>query len=137
MGTKVTVAIERGNNHLSLTARIGSHSAKEDRLAALVSPATNLIPRLGIFCIEIDDKVTRLIPELRRQYGLLVAARSPAGEAPFIDLRPGDVIHQLNNLPIGLFDLFQARIAELKSGDPVALQIERDGRLQYVAFEIE
>jgi serine protease Do len=137
VGTKVTVGIERGTEHRSLTAKIGTHSAKEDRLAALISPAKNLIPRLGIFCLEIDDKVTRLIPELRRHYGLLVAARSVEGQAPFIDLRPGDVIHQLNNLPIGLFELFQTRIAELKPGDPVALQIEREGRLQYVAFEIE
>lgn len=135
--TKVSVGIERRGQHLLLTARVASHSPKEEHLAALVSPAKNLIPRLGIFCVEINDQMTRMIPGLRRQYGLLVAARSPEGQAPFIDLRPGDVIHEMNNLPIALFDLFRSRIEELKSGDPVALQIERDGRLQYVAFEIE
>jgi serine protease Do len=137
LGTKVTVEIERGTQRLSLTPSIGSRSEKDERLASLISPAKNLIPRLGIFCLEIDDRVARLIPGLRRHYGLLVAARSPEGQAPFIDLSPGDVIHQMNNLPIGLFDLFRTRIEELKSGDSVALQIERDGRLQYVAFDIE
>jgi S1-C subfamily serine protease len=78
-----------------------------------------------------------MIPGLRRQYGLLVAARSPEGQAPFIDLRPGDIIHTLNNLPIALLDLFRMRIDEFKQGDSVALQIERDGHFQYVAFEID
>jgi serine protease Do len=136
-GVRVIVTVERGNDVRSLIAQIGSQTAKEDRLSALISPAEDLIPRLGIFCLEIDDKLTRLIPELRRHYGLLVAAKAPDSQASFIDLRAGDVIHQMNNLPIGLFDVFRAKIDELKPGDAVALQIERDGRLQYVAFEIE
>ncbi len=137
IGDKVTVTVERGREVLSLSAQIDSRSATEDKLSALVSPARNLIPRLGIFCLEIDERLTRLMPGLRRHYGLLVAARSPDGQAPFIDLRPGDVIHQVNNLPVALFDVFQSKIEEFRPGDAVALQIERGGRLEYVAFEIE
>jgi serine protease Do len=137
VGTKVIVAVERGADLRSIIATIGSRTPKADLLSALVSPAKNLIPRLGIFCVEINDQAMRLSPGLRRQYGLLVAARSPEGQAPFVDLRPGDVIHALNNLPIALLDLFRTRIEEMRPGDAVALQIERDGRFQYVAFEIE
>ena len=137
IGAKVNIAVQRGRKKLSLIARIGGHTSKVDPLTALISPAKNLVPRLGIFCIEIDDRLTQMIPGLRRQYGLLVAARSPEGQAPFIDLRPGDIIHTLNNLPIALLDLFRMRIDEFKQGDAVALQIERDGHFQYVAFEID
>jgi serine protease Do len=137
IGAKLIIAVQRGTQKLLLMPRIGGHAPKADPLMALISPAKNLVPRLGIFCIEIDDQLTQMIPGLRRQYGLLVAARSPEGQAPFIDLRPGDIIHTLNNLPIALLDLFRMKIDEFKHGDPVALQIERDGRFQYVAFEID
>lgn len=137
IGVEVAIKVRRQNEVLSLTAKIASQTPRADRLEALVSPAKNLVPRLGVFCLEIDDRIIRLMPDLRRHYGLLVAARAPDGVAPFIDLRPGDVIHQVNNAPIALFDVFRAKIAGFSPGDPVALQIERNGRLQYVSFEIE
>jgi len=92
---------------------------------------------LGILCIEIDQDVAQLIPELRRSYGVIVAAKSPEGQAQFIDIQPGDVIHSVNNRTVALLSAFQTMIQEFQPGDAVVLQIERDGRLQYVAFEIE
>ncbi len=136
-GQKVVLVVRRGARQLVFSAEVAGHTGKLDPLGSLLSPAENLIPRLGIFCIEIDAKVAQLIPDLRRQYGLLVAAKSPEGQAQFIDLQPGDVIHAVNNLPVALLDLFRSRIAELKPGEPVALQIERDGRFRYVAFEVD
>jgi len=66
-----------------------------------------------------------------------VVARSPDGQAQFIDLEPGDVIHAINNLPVATLAAFQQAVNEVKAGDAVVLQIERDQRFQYVAFEIE
>ena len=108
-----------------------------DPLATLVSPEKNLVHRLGILCIEIDREVARLIPELRRSYGVFVAAKAPEGQAQFIDIQPGDVIHSVNNEPVALLSAFRSMIQDFKPGDAVVLQIERDGRFQYVAFEIE
>jgi S1-C subfamily serine protease len=104
---------------------------------ALVSPEKNLVSRLGILCIEIDKQVAELMPELRRQYGLIVAVRSPDGQAQFIDLRQGDVIHAMNNMPAISVSSFREAVEDLTRGDSVALQVERDGRFRYVAFEIE
>jgi serine protease Do len=103
----------------------------------LASPAKNLVRRLGILCIEIDQHVAKLMPDLRRQYGLVVAAKSPKGRRNALISNRANVIHVNNNFPVVSLAAFQEDLKELQPGDVVALQIERDARLHYVAFEIE
>lgn len=136
-GEKITLVVQRGAERLTVPVTIKEQSAPWDPLADLVSPEKNLVSRLGILCIEIDKDVAQLMPDLRRTYGLIVAARAPQGQAQFIDLQPGDVIHSVNNTPIADLPTFQEIIRRFKRGAAVVLQIERDGRLQYLAFEIE
>jgi serine protease Do len=77
------------------------------------------------------------MPDLRRSYDIIVAAKASQGQTQLIDLQPGDIIHGVNNLPMAVRSTFQETIRNFKPGDAVVLQIERDGRLQYVAFAIE
>jgi serine protease Do len=136
-GEKARITVLRGNDRLTLTVEIHEQATPFDPLTNLVSPEKNLVPRLGIYCIEIDRRVAELLPDLRRQYGLIVVARSPDGQAQFIDLEPGDVIHAINNFPVSSLASLQNAVQRLKPGDAVVLQIERDQRFQYLAFEIE
>lgn len=136
-GEKINLVVQRGDTRLALTPEVREQSAPSDPLAALVSPEKNLVRRLGILCIEIDKQVAAMLPDLRREYGLIVAAKSPEGQAQFIDLQPRDVIHAVNGMHMALLSAFRAKIDEFERGDAVVLQIERGGRLQYVAFEIE
>jgi S1-C subfamily serine protease len=78
-----------------------------------------------------------MIPGLRRQYGLIVAAKSPGGQAQFIDLQPGDIIEAVNTIPVALIDTLKSLLDQMKPGDPVVLQIERNGQFQYLAFELD
>lgn len=136
-GEKVTIEIQRGSDRLTFRLTVKEQAAPWDPLAALASPEKNLVSRLGILCIEIDKDVAQLLPDLRRSYGLIVAAKAPQGQSQLIDLQPGDIIHAVNNMPIAVLSTFQEIIDGFKRGDAVVLQIERDGRFQYVAFEIE
>jgi len=136
-GETLVIVIQRGSSRQSLNVKVAAESAEEDSLATLVSPDKSLIPRLGIFCIAIDQQVAQLLPDLRRQYGVIVAAKSPDGQAQYIDVQPGDVIHSVNNLPVSSLDDLRASIAGFQRGDAVVLQIERDSRFRYVAFQIQ
>ena len=78
-----------------------------------------------------------MIPGLRREYGLIVAAKSPGGQSQFIDLEPGDIIDAVNTLPVAFIDTLQSSLDGMQPGDPVVLQIERNGRFQYLAFELD
>ena len=54
-----------------------------------------------------------------------------------VDLRPGDVIYAINNEPTSTVAALSAALSQMKSGDAVVLQVEREGTLMYVAFEME
>jgi S1-C subfamily serine protease len=43
----------------------------------------------------------------------------------------------VNGVTIITLEALRAAIQRIKTGDPVVLQIERDGKLQYLAFEME
>lgn len=136
-GDQITIDVRRGDEPLNFRVPLNEQSASTDPLAALASPEKNLVPRLGILCIEIDQDVLTMLPDLRRDYGLIVAAKSPDAQTQNVDLEPGDIIHAVNNTPIALLSVFKEKIESYKRGDAVVLQIERDGRFQYVPFEIE
>jgi len=136
-GEEVRLNVRRGEEIFSLTAKVESYSTPADPLSLTGTIEHNLVARLGIFCLEIDSQVAEAIPDLRIQYGLVVVARSSESQSAFLDFKPGDVIHELNNLPIASIELFRERINQFHRGDAVALQIERHGHLRYTAFEIE
>jgi len=136
-GEKIQLAIQRGTDRLTFQVEVNEQPAPFDLLAALATPEKNLVPRLGILCVEIDQEVAQLLPEIRRSYGIIVAAKAAQGQAQVLDLQPGDIIHAVNNVPMALLSTFQETIAGFQPGDAVVLQIERDGRLRYIAFEIE
>jgi serine protease Do len=139
-GDKVTVKVLRDGKELAKPISIDvaeEEGDSDDVLADAVRPDKNLIPRLGILCIEIDDKIAKLIPSLRDKDGLIVAAKSPDGQGRYIDIEVGDVIHTLNNQPVGSLETFRTIIDGLKSGEAVVLKVERSETFRFIAFEIE
>ena len=108
-----------------------------ERFADMVDPARNLVPELGILAIQLDEKLRALLPALRHEYGVVVAARS--GNAAFEGqgFQAGDVIYALNTTPVVSLDMLKTLLKDLKSGDALVFQIERAGKLRYVAIELE
>jgi S1-C subfamily serine protease len=136
-GEKLNVLALRGASSLEMTIEVRAKSAQFDLLAGLVSPEKNLVRRLGVLCVEIDKQIAEMFPELRRQYGLIVAAKFPDGRSQSVDLQPGDVIHAINTLPVASLDMLRFALDEVKPGGAVALQIERDRGFRYLAFDLE
>jgi len=52
-------------------------------------------------------------------------------------LEPGDVIHAVNGTSITSMEALRSAIEALRDGSAVVLQIERQGKLQYLSFEME
>jgi S1-C subfamily serine protease len=68
---------------------------------------------------------------------VLVVGRAADLIRPETGLQAGDVIHQLNTTPIQSMEALQTAVRQLKVGDSVALQVERDNGLRYESFEME
>ena len=136
-GDRVQLAILRGERELTISVPVRERANTSSLLSRVSHPERNLIARLGVLCIQIDEELASMIPGLRHQYGLVVAAKSPEGQTQFIDLQPGDVIDAINTTPVVLIDALESSLDDMKPGDPVVLQIERNGRFQYLAFEFD
>jgi S1-C subfamily serine protease len=87
--------------------------------------------------VDVSDKLRGILPPLRVPGGVVVAARTIEGASTNAGLQPGDVIHAVNRSPIQSVEGLRQVIQALKSGDPVVLQVERQGRLTYLSFEID
>ena len=131
----ITVEVQRGSDKLTMTIPVQEERQSElDDVAALIKPEKGLVPGLGVLGIEINKKIADMIGDLRIESGVLVAARAAGSGA---DLEPGDIIHAVNGTPIVSLAVLRDVIGRLKAGDAAAVQVERDGKLIYVAFEIE
>jgi serine protease Do len=127
----------RGGEKISLEVPVVEQRGEMDRLADSLDPVKDLVPLLGIIGVQIDAKISALVPDLRMASGVIVAARTAFGATVDSGLETGDVIHELNGVTIISLETLITGVKQLKPGDSVALQIERDGQLQYLAFEME
>jgi S1-C subfamily serine protease len=108
-----------------------------ERFADMVDPVKNVVRRLGILGIEVDKNVAGLLPDLRKQYGVVVAAR--AGDSPYTgdSLELGDVIVSVNGTPVTSIEALKAELDKLKDTDPLVLQVQREDRLMYLTMVME
>jgi serine protease Do len=109
-----------------------------DELMDAVNPDNSLIPRLGVLAIDLTSEMrSKLGSSLRIPSGVIVVGRAADLILPDTGLQAADIIHQLNTTPIDSVDMLRTTVNALKTGDAVVLQVERDGGLQYVSFEME
>lgn len=132
-GERVTLQVLRGSNQLQLQVPVMERQHKTDNLTDLADPEKNLVRRLGILGIELTLDLAQSLPDLRIPTGVIVAAKTIGAEQE-IPLQSGDVIHAFNGTTVTTLAGLRDELTKLKTGDPIALLVERDGQLQYVSF---
>jgi serine protease Do len=135
-GDKVHLDIFRGKDRLVFDVPVMEPPRDMDQITALADPEKNLVPMLGILGVEIDKKIASMASDLRDPFGIIVAARS-AGASVEVPLNAGDVIRTLNGQPMTTLDRLRSTLKALPPGTPVALQIQRDQKLLFVAFTLD
>jgi len=130
-----TIGILRGTDRISIQVPVIEREGDPERFADLVSSEDSRISRLGILCLSINQEILNMLPALRKSYGVLVAARAPGARYSAIGgLEQGDVVYSVNNLPTSSVDILRAAVDRLKPGDPLVLQVERDGQLMFMTL---
>lgn len=131
------VVVLRGNDRKTLEIPVVEHRDAMDKLMDTINPDTSLISRLGVLAIDLSDQLRSAVGELRIPSGVVVVARAADLLGPDTGLRTGDVIHAANTTPIDSVESLRAFLQALKPGAPVVLQVERDGKLQWLAFDLD
>lgn len=137
IGDNVNLEIVRGTEKSMAQVNVIEREDDPFRFIEMVNPTENLIPRLGILGIDLNSRIEEMLPGLRKKFGVLVAAIS--GETPAMGdmLFPGDVIYAVNGVEItGLYSL-RTELDKYQAGDAIALQLQRRGKLMFLAFTLE
>jgi serine protease Do len=137
-GTKVSIQIQRGPNAMTLPVVTEEQPGAElDALADLVDPIQNVIEPLGIVGLDLSAQVVKLMPDLRRPAGVVVAARK--ANAPFSGppLEVGDVIYSVNRQTVSGVSQLREALKNMKVGDPAVLLVERAAHLIYIPLQLD
>jgi serine protease Do len=108
-----------------------------DALPNLANARENLVSRLGILALDLNDELRSLLGDLRNPSGVVVVGRVADFMSSATGLQTGDVIHSVNQTAIDSLSSLRAVLNQIKPRDPVVLQVERGGGLQWLAFEME
>ena len=137
-GTKVTLRVQRGSEQLDLPIVTAEQSGGElDALADLVDPQKNVVPELGIVGLDITQPVLKLLPELRRPSGVVVAARKATAPYSGPMLQTGDVIYAVNRQVVSNVTDLRQMLDHMKGGQAAVLLVERDAHLIYIAVTLD
>jgi len=108
-----------------------------DSLSDLVNSRENLVSRLGILALRLNDELRSMVGTLRNPSGVVVVARVANFMSSETGLETGDIIHSVNQVPVDSLSSLRAALTEIKPHDPVVLQVEREGGFQWLAFDME
>jgi len=137
IGQAAPIGVLRDGKEVTADVTVAERPDDPQRFADMVTGPGNVVERLGIVGVTINDDLRKLMPDLRIPSGVIVAARTPAstllGDGP----EPGDVIHSVNTTPIADIAGLKQVLRAIPPGDPIVLQIEHDGELSYLVMESE
>jgi len=133
IGDTVELQILRDDKPLAVRVAVTEKQDDPERFADLVNPEHNLVPKLAILGITVDDRIRQSL-SLRYSDGVLVAALAGPPQYFGEPLREGDVIHAINRHRIATVEMLRAEL-DARTKEPIVLQIERDGSLMFLVLE--
>jgi S1-C subfamily serine protease len=131
------LVILRGKERKTLEVPVMERRDPMDKVMDAVDPQTSLVQRLGVLAVDLNDQLRSVVGDLRIPSGVVVVARTADLLRPDTGLKTGDVVHSVNTTTIDSVESLRAALEKIKPNTPVVLQVERDGGLQWLAFELE
>jgi S1-C subfamily serine protease len=108
-----------------------------DELSELPDLQKSLLREMNVFVTDLDGTVKTVLASERSESGIVVLAQVAGTRTVDTGLKSGDIIRAIDRTPLQTVSQLQTIVRALKPGDAVVLQIERSGKLQYLAFEMD
>jgi serine protease Do len=125
----------RGTTPMSFNIPVTVYHDKVEDLGDIPDLQQSLVRRLSIFVTDLNERVKPLLSG--SDSGVVIVAQTAGPNAVASRLETGDIIRTIDRTPLQSASQLRAMVRNFKSGDPVVLQIERNEKLQYLAFEID
>jgi serine protease Do len=137
IGDVARLEVLRAGEKRTIPVAVLERSDDPERFATLVTREQHLIEALGLLGISLDRRLGEMLPRLRHSAGVVVAARVAQGPYWNAQFEPGDVIYRVNRTPTPDLPALRKALEDLSEGDAVVAQLERQGRMVFVSFQIE
>jgi serine protease Do len=134
IGDTVELQILRDQKKMQVRTAVTEKENDLIRFADMVNPDKDMVTKLGILGLTIDDKIRQILP-LRYDKGVLVAAFAGSPSYFGDQLRQGDVIHSVNGRPVSTVEMLRGELDSLKRGETFVLQAERNGSFTFLVLE--
>ena len=131
------IDVLRGVSRMSFNLSVKVYHENVDELADIPDLQKSLIRKFSVFVTDLDDRVRPVLQDTRSDSGVVVVAQTAGPNVVDTGLETGDIIHAIDRIPLQSTSQLQTLVRNLKSGDSVVLQVERKGKLQYLAFEMD
>jgi len=137
IGDSVHVQVLRAGQKTSIAVPVVEQPNDPTRFADMVDPQQDVIPRLGILALTITKDVRNMLPELRFDTGIIVAARTQSNTGSGAGPQPGDVIYAVNGKHVDDVSALRTALLQSKPDKPLVLQIQREGQLSFMVLDAE
>lgn len=136
-GRTMSLDILRGSEVIARQVAVLERPKDPERILSLVAGESNMVPKLGLLAVDLDERVIALLPPLRKLSGVVVAGVVADLSSQDDAFHAGDVVYAVNDTQVRSLAEMKAAVEDLEHGQPVAVQIERNGRIQFLLLEIE
>jgi S1-C subfamily serine protease len=138
IGSTVKIVYSRNGKESSVDVGVIERPGDPFAFVDMSNPQQYLVKNLGILAITLDARIASVLPAVRYPAGAVVIASSGTDVTIWGDVFfPGDIIYSVNASRVTDLDQLRAEVANQKSGDAFVVQVERQGQLKYLAFEVE
>ncbi|HYO82886.1 MAG TPA: hypothetical protein VES20_15880 [Bryobacteraceae bacterium] len=101
-GRTVSLDILRGSEVVSRQVAVLERPKDPERILSLITGESNMVPKLGVLAVDLDERVTPLLPPLRKLAGVVVAGVVADLSSQDDAFHAGDVVYAVNDVTSGV-----------------------------------
>jgi serine protease Do len=132
VGTKAELKIVREGEARTITAEIGELKDKDSTTEVAKAP-----PRLGLQVDKLSPQVAERLGIAPETKGVVVTSVDPGSPADDAEMRPGDVIREVDRKPVASPEAFDKALAARKPGKPLLLLVQRGDSTLFITIAPE
>jgi serine protease Do len=135
VGRAVPVVILRDGSRQTVTVTVGNLADSREARAAPAEkgPESRATEKLGLALQELTPELAKQLG-VQGEKGVVVTEVRPDSPAAQAGLTPGDVIREVNRMPVRALQDVERGLARRQGAGQVLLRVERDGSQRYVVL---
>jgi len=136
-GDVVRFKVKRADGDFTTDVTVIERAHDFDRLTDHIDPQRSLVPQLGILGVDLNAGTGAMTAAMRTPSGVIVVGRTETADVADTGLVTGDAICAINGTTVASVAELRDAAAAIAPHSPVVLQVERNGQIVFLAFELD